>query len=243
MKKQNKLLFPILFLLYSINANAQNLSLVNFGNENVEYYNNINVNILSETHQWINELSEIPSTYYKFTKTNYNDPIYECIERHVKLWEQYKKNCSKNDLTPNKDKFFAIKQERDPYCTQYAKQSAPVLFFDFAGVPSNTYILTRIDIETLGFEQYFGGGFEIGEAWYDIILRHKEGIKTYILERRLAIVNGIGRIQLRLWSDNYDASYGWIAPMGLYVIKIKFWFSINGTNEISINTTSFAIDV
>ena len=81
----------------------------------------------------------------------------------------------------------------------------------------------------------------MNEAWYDILLSHKKGVKRYGVEPRL-VFPGTGRVQLRLWSDNFYPAMGWMAPMGEYKIDIRFLFTAGG-RAMKIAAGPFKIDV
>lgn len=70
----------------------------------------------------------------------------------------------------------------------------------------------------------------MNEAWYDILLSHKKGVKRYGVEPRL-VFPGTGRVQLRLWSDNFYPAMGWMAPMGEHKIDIRFLFTAGGPSH------------
>jgi len=106
---------------------------------------------------------------------------------------------------------------------------------------SDQYVLEAIEVTTLGFSEYKGGGFFKEEAWYDILLSHTKGKKRYDVSKRL-VFTGNGRCELRFWSDNFYENQGWIAPMGEYMIDIEFIFSVGG-KRVSVKTGSFKIDV
>ena len=167
------------------------------------------------------------------------DPMLQCFDRHFKLWDQYRKTLGGGQ--PTKAGFEKFKSGEDPACDQHAKRQAPVLYFDFVSSPKDQFILEAIEITTLRFSEYRGGGFFKEEAWYDLLLSHKVGKKRYDVSKRL-VFTGTGRAELRLWSDNYYAGHGWIAPMGEYLIDIKFIFSSDG-REITVSTGPFKIDV
>lgn len=116
---------------------------------------------------------------------------------------------------------------------------APVLYFDFIG-NSQKYVLESIEIKTIDFDEYMGGGFFLNNAWYDIELKHEKGKHLYKVDKKLQF-NGSGRAQLRFWSDNYYESMG-MSPMGCYLISLKFNFISNG-KMISVETEPFKIDV
>ena len=101
--------------------------------------------------------------------------------------------------------------------------------FDFTGRSETEYVLDTIEIRTIDFEEYRGGGFFNNEAWYDILLRHTLGIHVYDVDRRLRFT-GSGRAVLRFWSDNWYPNVG-MAPQGCYFIDITFVFRVNGNIE------------
>ena len=234
-------LFAFFMIVFVQPIFSEELSLFKWGLDNRACYKEETPDKIYELFPWAKQHN--PIKHFNFTKDNSDDPIYECIKRHGELWVQYKNECKESNKEPNKEELFKYKAEHDLYCTEYAKEAAPVLFFDFTGSQSDVYVLKNIEIETCGFETFWGGGFEIGEAWYDIVLRHNKGIKVYEFNKNLAINDGIGHLKLRFWSDNYDESHGWIVPMGLYVIKITFVFKINGEKEIKLTTETIAMDV
>jgi hypothetical protein len=161
-----------------------------------------------------------------------------CFERHDKAWDRYLK------LNPgggNREDFNKFKEAQDPFCAQNAKQQAPSLYFDFVAPSNQQIILESVEVETLGFSEYKGGGFVEKEGWYDILLANKVGRKLYDVEPRL-VFTGAGRATLRFWSDNFYPTMGWMAPMGEYKLKITFIFSTDkGTEKVS--TDVFKIDV
>jgi len=171
------------------------------------------------------------------------DPMLKCFERHFKLWDQYKNipDINSGRLKPDKKDFVKFKSERDPSCDQHAVQQAPVLYFDFVAKSNDQFVLEAIEVTTLKFSEYKGGGFFKEEAWYDILLSHTEGMKRYDVAKRL-VFSGNGRCELRFWSDNFYKNQGWIPPMGEYMIDIKFIFSAGG-KPVSVKTGPFKIDV
>jgi hypothetical protein len=171
------------------------------------------------------------------------DPMLKCFDRHFMLWNQYQNEIARRggSAKPDRKDFERFKSERDPTCDQHAKQQAPVLYFDFVAKSSDQFVLEAIEITTLQFSEYKGGGFFKEEAWYDIVLSHNQGTKRYDVTRRL-VFSGHGRCELRFWSDNYYDRQGWISPMGEYMIDIKFIFSTGG-KQVSISTGPFKIDV
>ncbi|MFZ4856961.1 MAG: hypothetical protein ACOYL3_11240 [Desulfuromonadaceae bacterium] len=171
------------------------------------------------------------------------ESLRKCLERHFKIWDEYKVSLVAQPGQPKPDKkdFEKFKAERDPFCDQHAVKQAPVLYFDFIARSGEQYVLEAIEVTTLDFAEYKGGGFFKEEAWYDIVLQHKKGIKRFDVAKRL-VFSGNGRCELRFWSDNFDASHGWSAPMGEYMIDIKFIFSAGG-KRVSVSTGTFRMDV
>lgn len=184
-----------------------------------------------------------PSRFYTFTNANrVHDRLDDCTRRHEKMWQDYKKDHP-DSQSRSRDDFQELKRKSDPSCFAYAQEVAPTLYFDFETPNEDTYILKKIEIRTLSFEEYAGGGFTDNEAWYDLVVHHEPGDKTYEVENKLTFKNK-GRAQLRLWSDNYDryANAGWLTPMGAYLLKITFHFTHNGV-ESSVSTDAFQIDI
>jgi hypothetical protein len=184
-----------------------------------------------------------PTRFYTFTNSDsVHNRLDDCANRHFAVWTKYEKEHS-DPKSRNRDDFQKIKRDSDPTCFAYAQEIAPTLYFDFETTNDDTYILKSIEFRTLGFEEYAGGGFTDNEAWYDIVVSHRLGDKTYAVDNKLTFKNK-GRVQLRLWSDNYEnyVNSGWITPMGAYFIKITFHFTHNGA-ESSVSTDPFQIDI
>jgi hypothetical protein len=167
-----------------------------------------------------------------------NDRLVECFHRHEEAWRAFRKE---QGLAQTQEQFVRYKEQNDPACRQFGKEVAPQLYFDFTADTNGTYVLERLEITTLAFDEYKGGGFLGGEAWYDILLSHKPGTKSYDVGKRLTF-QGTGRAVLRFWSDNFYPSSGWSAPMGGYIIDIKFVFTVNG-RSVAVSTGPFVIDV
>lgn len=180
---------------------------------------------------------------FKDGKTEVNNLRFPCYERHFEFWDKYQDAIAESgdSAAPDRIDFEEFKSKNDAICDQHAKQQAPVLYFDFVGQPNQQYVLEAIDVTTLRFSEYMGGGFFKEEAWYDIVLSHNEGTKRFNVSKRLKF-SGSGRCELRFWSDNFYEKQGWISPMGEYMIDIGFVFS-DGDKEIVINTGPFKIDV
>jgi hypothetical protein len=178
------------------------------------------------------------------------------MNRHFGLWDQFDnenganatvralENDSSNgqtQLAELRERFLTWKRAQDPFCAAQARMMAPEIYFDFVAADGDEHVLDSITIYTIHFDEYRGGGFSEREAWYDIEVKHEQGHYTYAFDKRL-VFSGHGRTVLRLWSDNYYASNGWMCPMGEYIIDIKFYFTASGKVE-SIATGLFAIDI
>jgi len=174
---------------------------------------------------------------FKEKDAKVREPMLKCFQRHDQLWDEFRKRSPQ----PGQEAFEAFKRERDPFCDQFARQLAPSLYFDFNAPGGEPYVLQAIEVRTLGFSEYRGGGFARQEAWYDIVLPHKPGTRRYPVDKRLSFT-GTGRCELRLWSDNQYPAMGWLAPMGEYTIDIRFIFSAGG-REVSVATGPFKVDV
>jgi hypothetical protein len=160
------------------------------------------------------------------------------FDRHHPLWEKYIETIGENSEL-DKENFNLFVKREDPYFYGMAQRMAPVLYFDFVGL-NKEYVLETIEIETINFNEYKGGGFFQNNAWYDIELKHEEGIHTYAVNKKLRFV-GSGRAELRFWSDNYYKNVG-LSPMGCFTINIKFNFIYDG-KKVSVQTNPFLIDV
>jgi hypothetical protein len=171
--------------------------------------------------------------------------LMQCFSRHFEAWEAYRKQQESQSTDEHvrspRERFTSYKQQNDPACSQFAKEIAPQLYFDFTADTNDNYVLERIEITTLAFGEYKGGGFFEREAWYDILLSHIPGTKGYDVDKRLTFQR-TGRVVLRFWSDNFYPNVGWMAPMGAYILNIKFIFTANG-RTVSVSTGPFMIDV
>lgn len=173
------------------------------------------------------------------------DPWLACINGVERLWGVYQRNAQMPGAGAASDAarelFRAYLAREDPKCIGQLKKTAPRLYFDFTTDTIAQYVLERVEVTTLSFSEYRGGGFAEKEAWYDILLSHRKGVKPYFPEPRL-VFKEHGRVTLRLWSDNFYPNVGWIAPMGEYTIDIRFVFSTAG-NTVTVSTGPFKIDV
>jgi hypothetical protein len=168
-----------------------------------------------------------------------------CLSGFERLWDKYRRSAP----TPGahaatdaaRDRFRAYLASEDPKCVGQLKKTAPRLYFDFTADTAAQFVLERVEVTTLKFSEYRGGGFAEKEAWYDILLSHREGVRAYFPEPRL-VFKEHGRVTLRLWSDNFYPSVGWIAPMGEYTIDIRFVFS-TADKTVTVSTGPFKIDV
>jgi hypothetical protein len=139
------------------------------------------------------------------------DPQYEqtllpFLQRHTILTNLYlETHTSSGTYIPQAD-FAAWATRRDPSHVADGISLAPVLYFDFIGATGKLYVLDRIIVQTISFEEYRGGGgFIDDKAWYDLELRTTPGSKTYQVDDKLRFV-GTGRAEIRFWSGNYYPS-------------------------------------
>lgn len=171
-------------------------------------------------------------------------PWLECINRIMRLWDNYQGKAPAVGaplVAAGPDPFRHYLAREDPSCVAQLKKTAPRLYFDFTTDTPGQLVLERVEVTTLEFSEYRGGGFAEKEAWYDILLSHRKGVKRYVPEPRL-VFKEHGRVTLRLWSDNFYPHMGWIAPMGEYTIDIRFVFSVAG-KSVTVTTRPFKIDV
>ena len=168
----------------------------------------------------------------------YDDVLQIFSERHWKLWDKFEKQPG-SDSRQTKLDFVKFAKDNDSYYYGLAKSLAPRLYFDFIG-ESKEYVLESIEVKTISFVEYSGGGFSDNEAWYDIELKHRPGTYIYPVDSKLRFT-GSGRAVLRFWSDNYYKGAG-MTPSGCYTISIKFNFLVNG-QKTSISSGVFKMDV
>jgi hypothetical protein len=222
------------------NAFAQTTLHLKFGLESTEHYREESTTITgtaairSQPHG--NERS------YRFFTTNQTWPDFVAAisDRHLALWDSLKKEAKGTPFSMDEETYAKEVQKHDPFLLGMINGSAPQLYFDFTGRSGTEYVLEAIEVQTIKFEEYRGGGFFNCEAWYDILLRHSPGKHVYAIDRRLRFT-GSGRTVLRFWSDNWYPLVG-MAPQGCYLIKITFVFQVDGREE-RITTGEFKIDV
>jgi hypothetical protein len=171
------------------------------------------------------------------------EPWLACVNLVMQRYEPYARNAPKPapGEDPRENYMKHLRQEA-PACIGQFKKTAPRLYFDFTSAGTDEVVLEKVEVTTIRFSEYKGGGFAEREAWYDILLSHRPGTKVYLPEPRL-VFTGHGRVVLRLWSDNfYPPPLGWVAPMGEYTLDIAFVFTAAG-KSISVRTGPFKIDV
>lgn len=170
-------------------------------------------------------------------------PWLACLQGIERLWAKYQASSPTPGaaVAAGPDPFRKYLAREDPKCIGQLQKTAPRLYFDFTSDTSGQFVLERLEITTLRFSEYRGGGFAEKEAWYDIELSHRKGVKRYLPEPRL-VFKEHGRVTLRLWSDNFYPNMGWMAPMGEYTIDIRFVFSTAG-QTVTVSTGPFKIDV
>ena len=178
-------------------------------------------------------------------KSEVREPFLACINGIMGLWDKYRRSApapsAGADADFARDQFRAFVTREDPKCIGQLNRTAPRLYFDFTADTPEQFVLERVEVTTLSFSEYKGGGFAEKEAWYDILLSHRKGVKPYFPEPRL-VFKEYGRVTLRLWSDNFYPNVGWITPMGEYTIDIRFVFSTAG-KTVTVSTGPFKIDV
>ena len=173
------------------------------------------------------------------------DPWLACIERVMTLWPTHASSGAAappgSSADAQREAFRVFLAKADPVCMGRFNKTAPRLYFDFTSDAAQEVVLERLEVTTLAFSEYRGGGFAEKEQGYDILLSHAKGTKLHYPEPRL-VFKDHGRVTLRLWSDNFYPKQGWIAPMGEYTLDIRFVFSSAG-KTLSVSTGPFKIDV
>ncbi|WP_321493727.1 hypothetical protein [uncultured Desulfobacter sp.] len=243
MKKHFKVQVVIVFviaLLINSSASADPNLTMQWGLENKRFFQETEVP--ADASSAIRAQAKPGEALYRFFQINdyYNDVIMGVFRRFHESWNKYSENKS-SDVSIVKKEFSGYLRRNDPRLSSIIQQMAPTVYFDFLGDSGVQYVLQEIEIKTIRFEEYAGGGFADNEAWYDIELKHLEGIYKYPIGGKKLRFTGSGRTVLRFWSDNYYESMG-MAPMGCYDIDITFHFFVNGS-RISISSGRFKIDV
>jgi hypothetical protein len=244
MKKHFKMSGIFLFVAYLVFCSlavAQPPLAIDLKLDSTAYFQETKVP--AEASSAIRAVAEPGDTLYRFfqAKDDHHWAIVAVFDRFNQSWLQYPKDES-SSVSVIKKGFTEFLNENDPRLLAKIRQLAPRLSFDFLGKNGTKYVLREIEIETIRFEEYSGGGFSDEEEWYDIELSHHVGIKRYSIEgKKLEFSDGSGRCILRFWSDNYYKNLG-MAPMGCYDIDITFHFWADG-HRISVSTGRFKIDV
>jgi len=156
--------------------------------------------------------------------------------RVAAAWLRYKSG----GVEPSQAGFANFVRENDPYLSAIVAESAPKLYFEFIGVGQTQYVLTSVEVKTFVFSVYAGSGFVDANAWYDIVLAHRPGIRSYDVPSHLRF-NGSGRAEFRFWSDNFEPGADGNTPLGRFVIQMTFHFLADGQEE-DVSTGVFAID-
>lgn len=240
MKHYIEKILAVILVLIATNAVAEDNNFhVKWGLENPYFYSELKATKRQNAAMWPPvENGEV--LYRYFTIREHDSTFWRKAEplfsRHHKLWNQYQSQQKK----PNREDYLRFVRSQDPFFAGSIKEMAPVLFFDFIGIGAKEYVLDSIEVNTVDFEEYAGGGFFDKAAWYDIVLSTRAGIKRYEVDKKLRF-NGSGRAELRFWSDNYYPTMG-MAPMGCFTIDITFHFLVDGKRE-SVTTGVFKIDV
>jgi hypothetical protein len=182
------------------------------------------------------------STVRAFRKRQlqYEEALMTFLKRHTPLVDLYRKSYPQFALSIPREAFVAWVKDRDPVHVADGMSLAPVLYFDFIGDYGKQYVLDKIIVQTVRFEEYKGGGYFPDQlAWYDVELSTMPGFKTYQVDRKLKFV-GAGRAEIRLWSSNYYPTAA-LTPLGSYLISMRFVFLVDG-DEVSFDTGQFRID-
>lgn len=188
----------------------------------------------------VNQIDEKSQPYRYFTILEHDaayarraQPLWE---RNNYAWETYKES----NADRSREAYIEYLKVSDPYILAALRNLAPVLYFDFMGAGESEYVLQAIEVRTIAFVEYAGGGFSDKQAWYDIVLSTKPGAKQYEVGSKLRF-RGSGRAELRLWSGNYHPNMN-SSPMGCYTIDITFHFLSDG-RPTKVATGIFKIDV
>lgn len=236
-------LFSLLAPVCSANVDPKKVLKLKFGLESTNFYQEKQATL---TDKEVKEVGKSTQTGYRFFASTaaLNKELAAISDRHFQLWELLKKEYGKRDLNLDQETYANEIRKHDPYLAGQINRLAPQLYFDFTGASGTEYVLDAIDIRTLAFEEYRGGGWFNGEGGYDIRLRHLPGTHSYSLfdspSKRLKFTAS-GRVVLRFFSDNWYQSVG-LTPQGCYLLQITFVFTVNGEKE-RVSTGAFKIDV
>jgi hypothetical protein len=232
-------LFALLAPLCQANVDAKDVLKMRFGLEGTEFHQEKQAVLTAKE---VNKVGKSNQTRVRFFASTaaLSKELAEMSERHFQLWEILKKEYGTKDLTLDQDAYANEIRKHDLYLTGQINRVAPQLYFDFTTDSGAQYVLDAINIRTLAFEEYRGGGWFNGEGQYHIRLRHMPGTHSYSPSKRLRFTSS-GRVVLRFFSDNWYQTVG-LTPQGCYTIDITFVFSANGKNE-TVSTGAFKIDV
>ena len=125
----------------------------------------------------------------------------------------------------------------DPGLKQMINILSPLL--TFTSDSKDSLLLEGISKKTFQFGAYPGGGFCGESNWNDDVLSHTIGSKKYELKNLFSFLK-IGTLNLRFFTDYFFRNVG-SAPIGNYLIQIKFEFLRNGNRE-TVSTEIFKID-
>jgi hypothetical protein len=176
---------------------------------------------------------------FRIREPQYGSALMSFLQRHNQLVPLYRKTLPPPGSAITREQFVSWAKDQDPVYIASGRRLAPVLYFDFIGGSGKEYVLTRIDVKTIAFEEYSGGGFFDQQAWYDIELSKDSGSKTYQVDRKLRFT-GTGRAEIRFLSGNYYPSSA-MTPLGSYLISMRFVFLVDG-KEVVFDTGKFRVD-
>jgi hypothetical protein len=164
------------------------------------------------------------------------------IQRYfARHWDILKVYKSSHPATGPIDRtsFVAWARNTDPFYVSLGRSLAPVLYFDFTGNSQNEYVLDQVEIQTVSFDEYSGGGFYDSKAWYDVELSTKAGTHTINVDKRLRFT-GSGRAELTFFSSNYYPGVA-MTPQGSFKIALTFIFLRDG-EKCRVSTGRFMVD-
>src|SRR5262249_6712293 len=114
--------------------------------------------------------------------------------RHLVAWARYEARVPL--AARSKESYVEFLRHDDVELLGIMKSLAPTLYFDFVGASGREYVLDSLEVVTMSFDEYSGGGFFDSEAWYDVTLQHRPGKQEIGVNKRLRFT-GSGRAQLR----------------------------------------------